>query len=120
MVLLLCRNTPVPMVNPRALLTFFTAVLCPPAPSAFGKLPGVFLPFAALIIRALPNATTSVVFAAQVPHDNSSPVLHVLGMMSHREFFDQGEDVEVVWLEILIFQLLLWQWFAAWQIAVKH
>lgn len=57
-------NAPVAVENPGALLAFFAAVLGPPAPTALGELAGVFFPLAALVVRALSDAASRVVFPA--------------------------------------------------------
>lgn len=63
--------------DPRALLALFAAVLCPPAATALGELARVLFPLAALVVSALTDAASGVVFPAQVAHDNTGPVLHV-------------------------------------------
>src|ERR1700733_4195574 len=55
---LLCRNTPVPMKHPSTLLALFAAVFRPPTSPAFSKLPCVFLPLAALVVRTLADSSS--------------------------------------------------------------
>lgn len=68
---------PVAVEDPRALLAFFAAVLCPPTATALGELACVLFPLAALVVSALTDATSGVVFPAQIAHYNTGPVLHV-------------------------------------------
>ena len=75
------------MVDPGALLAVLAAVFCPPTAAAFCKLTSVFLPLAALVVGALADPSVGLVFSAQVPHDHSSPVLQVVGMMTHGKLF---------------------------------
>jgi hypothetical protein len=86
--------------DPCTFLTFLAAVLRSPASSAFGKLPCELLPLPTLVVRTLPYSTPTVVLAAQIPHYNSSPVLHILTVVSNCEFLDEREDIEVVWEEV--------------------
>jgi hypothetical protein len=66
-------------------------------------LSSIFLPFATLVICTLPYAASVVVFAAKIAHDNASPVLHVLAMMSDGKLLYQWEDVVIVWEKIFFF-----------------
>lgn len=90
-------HAPMPMKNPSTLLTLLTAILCSPTPPTLGELSSIFLPLAALKVRALANAAPQIVLAAQIPHDHAGPVLHVLSVVSHCELLYQREDVEIVW-----------------------
>jgi hypothetical protein len=98
------------MEDPGTLLALFTAVLCPSAASALGKLSGVFFPFSALVVRALSNPAFRVILAAEITHYHACPVLHLWRMMSDGELLNQWEDVEVIWLEVLFYKLLLLGW----------
>ena len=82
-------DTPMPMEDPGALLAFLAAVFRPSAPPAFGKLSGELLPFPTLVVCTLSNPAAAVVLAAQIPHHNSCPVLHILAVMSDCEFLDE-------------------------------
>ena len=62
---------------------------------------GVLLPFTALIVSALADAATSIIFAAEVSHDNTSPVLHVSTVVPHCELLDEREEIEVIGKQIL-------------------
>lgn len=57
-------NTPVAVKGPRTLLAVLAAVLRPPTPSALGKLPCIFLPLPTLVVCALTDAASRIVFAA--------------------------------------------------------
>ena len=101
---LLCgSDTPVAVENPGALLALLAAVFRSPASSALGKLSCELLPFPTLVVCTLPNPAPTIVLAAQISHDHSCPVLHVLAVVPNREFLDKRENVEVVWEEILFF-----------------
>jgi hypothetical protein len=76
--MLFSRHTPKAMASPRALLTFFGAVLCPSTSSTFRELALVLLPLPALPVCALTDAATRVVFSAKVSHYHTRPVLHVV------------------------------------------
>jgi hypothetical protein len=89
-----------PVENPGTLLAFLAAIFCPPTSAAFGKLPGEFFPFSALIVCTLSDPATAIVLAAQITHDNSGPVLHILTVMSDSKFFDEREYVEIVWEKV--------------------
>lgn len=95
------------MEGPSTLLTLFAAILGTSTASALSKLTGVFLPLAALVVGALSDAAPRVVLPAEVPHNNSGPVLHVRAVVSHCKLFHQGENVEIVWEEELLLILLL-------------
>lgn len=56
--LLLCRNTPMTMVNPGALLALLAAVFRAPASPALGKLPCELLPFPTFVVSALSDSTS--------------------------------------------------------------
>jgi hypothetical protein len=92
-----------PVEDPCTFLAFLAAVFCPPAPSAFRKLPCELLPFPTLVVCTLPYSTPTIVLAAQIPHYNPSPVLHVLTVVSNCEFLDKREDVKVVREEVFFF-----------------
>lgn len=89
--------------DPGVLLAFFAAVFRPPAPTAFGKLTRVLLPFATSIIRTLANAASTVVLSTQISHDNPCPMTHVRGMVAHCELLNQGEDVEIIRQQVFLF-----------------
>lgn len=92
-----------PVEYPCTLLAFLAAVFCPSASSALGKLSGELLPLAALVVGTLSYATSRVILPAQVPHHNSSPVLHVLAVVPDGELLHQREYVEVVRQEVFFF-----------------
>src|ERR1700760_1094224 len=93
---------PMSMVQPSALLALFAAILGSPATSALGKLSCELFPLAALVVRALSDTSAGVVFAAEISHDYSGPVLHVRRVMANRKLLDQGENVEIVILGVLL------------------
>lgn len=95
------------MIGPGALLTLLAAVLCPAAPTALSKLPGELFPFTTLVISALSNPTPGIVLAAEITHDDAGPVLHISTVISHRKLLHEGEDVKIVWQEVL-FLVFLW------------
>jgi len=99
-VLLSSSNTPMSVEDPSTFLALFAAVLRPPTPSAFRKLPCKLLPFPTLIVCTLPYASSWIIFPAQVPHHNPSPVLHILTVVSYCELLDQWEDVKIIWQKI--------------------
>jgi hypothetical protein len=88
---LLGFNTPMSVIYPCILLALFAAVLGASTPPALCKLAGILLPFAALIVGALPNAALRVVLAAQIPHNHTSPILHFRGVMPDGKLFNQGK-----------------------------
>ena len=95
-------DAPMSMKHPSTLLAFFAAVFGPPAATTFGKLPGVFLPSPALIVGALADASTRIVFAAKIAHNNTGPVLHVRGVMADSELLNERKDIEIIWKLILL------------------
>ncbi len=102
--MLLSRSdTPMPVEHPGTLLALFAAVFRPPAPPAFGKLASELLPLPTLVVRTLPYPVSAVVLAAEIPHHDASPVLHVLAVMPDRELLNKREDVEVIWEEVFFF-----------------
>lgn len=101
-----CLDAPMAMVNPCALLAFFAAVLCTAASSTLGKLPCELLPLAALVVCTLPDPPSGVVLAAQVTHNHTSPVLHVLAVVTHCELLDKGEDIEIVRQEVFFLLII--------------
>lgn len=101
-VLLLRSDAPMPMEDPRRLLALFAAVFRTPTASALSKLSRVLFPLAALVVRALSDATSRVIFPTEIAHDDTGPVLHILGVVTDGEFLDEREDVEVFWKEVLI------------------
>ena len=108
--LLLLRNlTPVAVEYPRILLAILAAILRATATSTFGKLTRELLPFAALIVRALPYATSIIVFAAKVPHDDPGPMLHIGRMVADGELLDKGKDIKIIWKQVF-FLLILVNW----------
>jgi len=94
------------MERPSTLLTFLAAVLCASTPTTLSKLPGELLPLAAFVVGTLSNASTGIILAAEVPHNNTSPVLHVGTVVADCEFFHQRENIIVIWQEIFLFQFL--------------
>jgi len=93
--------TPMPVIYPSTLLALFAAIFGPTTAPAFRELSRELLPLPTLPVSTLANASFRVVFPTQVSHYDACPVLHVLGMMPDRELFHEGEDVEVVGLEVL-------------------
>lgn len=85
-----------PVEGPCTLLTIFTAVFCPSTTPTLSELPRVFLPFPTLVVCALTDAASRVVFAAQIPHNDTCPILHVGAVEAHSELLDQWKDVQVV------------------------
>jgi hypothetical protein len=70
-------HAPEAMAAPCPFLALFAAVFRPPASSTFGELASKLLPLSALPICALSDASSILVFAAQVSHHDASPVLHI-------------------------------------------
>jgi len=91
------------MEDPGTLLAFLAAVLGPPASPTFGKLSCKLLPFPTLVVCALSYSTPAIILAAQIPHHNSSPILHILAVVSNCEFLDERENVEIVWKQVFFF-----------------
>jgi hypothetical protein len=98
---------PVSMEYPCTLLALLAAVFRSTAPPALCELSLELLPPPALIVGTLPNATARIVFPAQVPHHDTCPILHILGMVANREFFHQWEDIEIIRQEIFFLFLFL-------------
>lgn len=94
--------TPVTMVDPGALLTLLAAVLCPATAATFGKLSSEFLPFPTLVIGTLTNAAPGIILSTKISHDNAGPVLHVLGMVTHRKLLNKGENIEIIRLKVFL------------------
>jgi len=90
------------MVDPCTLLTLLATVLRLPAAPALCKLSCIGLPLAALVVGTLPDVASSLIFPAEIPHHNASPVLHVRRVYFGRELFDQREEVEVIGETILV------------------
>lgn len=63
-VVVVCCHAPEAVASPGALLALFGAVLGASAAPAFGELPCIFFPLAALPERALSDATSGIVLAA--------------------------------------------------------
>lgn len=95
------------MERPCALLALFAAILSTPASPALGELAGVLFPFAALVVCALPDTASCIIFAAEVSHNHAGPVLHICRVVSGGEPLDQGEDVEVVREQKLFLTLIV-------------
>lgn len=93
------------VVYPRGLLAILAAVLGTAATTTLGKLSLEFLPFAALVVRTLADATARLVLAAEIPHHHTCPVLHVLRVVTDSELLNQGKDVHIIWKKVFI---LLW------------
>ncbi|KAI6755314.1 hypothetical protein HG531_004420 [Fusarium graminearum] len=89
------------MESPCTLLTLLTTVFGASTSAAFRELAGVLFPFTALVVGTLANTTTSVILAAEVSHDNASPVLHISTVIAHCELLDKREEVEIVGKQIL-------------------
>ena len=96
------RMTPMTMIGPRCFLAILAAVLCTAAATTLCELSLVFLPFPTLVIGTLPNSTARFILSTQVPHNNARPILHIFRVVSHRELFNQREDVEIVGQNILL------------------
>ena len=94
---------PVPMIHPSGFLALFAAVFGATATSTFGKLTLEHLPLATFEVGTLTDPTSRLIFAAKISHDHTRPVLHVLRVMSHGELLHQGEDVDIIGQQILIF-----------------
>ena len=73
-VAVVCCYAPEAVAAPSTFLALFGAVLCTAAAATFCELPCELFPFAALPVCALSDATTRVVFPAEVAHDYASPV----------------------------------------------
>lgn len=112
--------TPMAVEDPSVLLTLLTAIFRATAPTAFGKLPCPLLPLAASVIRTLADPAASIIFAAEIPHHDTSPVLHVLGMVAYRELFNKRENIEIIGEQVFFaFRLVHSEGFAVWSV-VKH
>jgi hypothetical protein len=94
------------MESPSTFLTLFAAVFSSAASAALSKLPCELFPFAALIVRALSDATSGVIFAAEIPHHYTSPVLHISTVIPHCEFLHEREYIEIVRQKILLLVFL--------------
>jgi len=70
--------TPVPVVDPRTLLALLAAIFGTTTAATFCKLSCELLPFPTFVIGALSYTSLRVIFPAQIPHDNTRPVLHIL------------------------------------------
>lgn len=95
-------DTPVAVERPGALLALLAAVFGAPAAATLGELARELLPLAALIVGALSDAAARVVLAAEVPHNNPGPVLHVGTVVADGELLHKGEDVQVVGEQIFL------------------
>lgn len=102
-------NTPMAVECPSALLALFAAIFCSAASTALSKLPRERLPFTALVIGTLSNATSGIVLATEIAHYDPGPVLHIGAMISYCELLDQGENIKVVGQQIFLFVFLLAQ-----------
>ena len=96
------RVAPMAMVHPRGFLAVLAAVFGPATTAAFCELPLEFLPFAALIVRALADTTARFILATEIPHHHTGPVPHVFRMVTDGELLNQREDVHIVREEVLI------------------
>lgn len=70
-------HAPEAMAAPCTFLALFAAILGAAAATTLRELPCELLPFAALPVSALTYAATALVFAAEIAHHHSRPVLHV-------------------------------------------
>ena len=93
--------------NPRIFLAVLAAVFSTATAAALCELPCIFLPFTALIVCTLPYASSIVVFAAEVPHNDTSPMLHIWRMMAYCELLNEGEDIEIIREQILFLLVLI-------------
>lgn len=73
---------------PRTLLALLAAIFGSAASAALSKLPRELFPFTTLVISTLSNATSCVVFAAEVAHYNPRPVLHISAVIAHCKFLN--------------------------------
>jgi hypothetical protein len=96
-----------PMVNPCILLAILAAILCPPTSATLGELPCHFFPFSTSIVRTLSNSAPRIIFAAEVLHHHTRPVLHIFRMMANGELLHQGEGVEIIRLQVLLILVIL-------------
>jgi hypothetical protein len=99
------RVAPVAVVHPRGLLAVFAAVFGATAAPTLGKLSLELLPLATLVVGTLTDATSRLVLAAEISHDNARPVLHILRVVSNGELLHQGEDIDIVGEQVLVFVL---------------
>lgn len=113
-------DAPITVKGPGTLLAILAAVLGPPAPTALGKLAGELLPLPALVVGALPDAATRIVFPTEVPHDDTGPVLHVLAVMPHCELLHEREEVEVVRKKVFFLEHLFLGGNGLHVLAVQH
>lgn len=96
---------PVPVIHPSGFLALFAAVFGATATSTFGELTLEHLPLATFEVGTLADPAPCLIFATKISHDHTRPVLHVLRVMSHGELLHQGEDVDIIGQQILIFLL---------------
>lgn len=106
--------------SPSTLLALFAAVLGPPASAALGKLTGVLLPLATLVICTLADPSTSVVLAAEVSHNNAGPVLHISAVVANCELLNKREEVEVVGEQVLLVVSILVVHLRNFLFAIEH
>lgn len=97
-----CVVAPVAVICPRGFLAVLAAVLGTPATTALGELPLEFLPLPAAVVGALADSTPRLVLPAEVPHDDTRPILHISRVVPHRELLNQREDVDIIRKQILI------------------
>lgn len=88
--------------SPSTLLALFAAVFSASASTTLGELASVLFPFAALVVCTLADASTCVILAAEISHNNAGPVLHISAVVADCELLDQWEEVEVVGEQILL------------------
>lgn len=82
------------VVLPCLELAVSAAILGALAPSALGKLSRELFPFATLEMGALSNATLGFILSARVSHDDTGPVLDLVGVLSDSELLHNGENVD--------------------------
>jgi hypothetical protein len=104
------RMAPVPVVYPRGFLAVFAAVFGATAPPALGELTLELFPLATLVISALPDATSRLVLTAEVSHDHARPVLHILGVVSNSKLLHEGENINIIGKQVLVFLLAHINW----------
>lgn len=96
------RDAPVTVERPSTFLALLAAILGTATSTALGKLAGVLLPLAALVVSALSDAPSGVVLAAEVPHHNTGPILHVGAVVPDCELFNERKEVELVGQQVLL------------------
>jgi len=101
------RMAPVAMAWPGLALTLLAAILSAAASTTLGKLASELFPFAAFVPCALPDTSFGFVLSTEISHDYTSPVLHVLRVMTNGELLHQWKDVVIIRLKEFLHVILV-------------